>query len=142
MRRTAGFTLIELVLVMVIISVGLLGIARLFGNTSTSLSTNEIVQQAAQYAQECAEGAIARRRDSGFAWFASNTFSCGGNPGNFTRTANPVGSIYTGIAVGACNGNDPCPCPTGVSCRNVSITVTSTVNGSLSSFVTLVLVDY
>lgn len=133
MRRAAGFTLIELVLVMIVISVGLLGLASIFSNVSKALPTNEILQQAAQYAQECAENAIATRREQGFNWFASNTFSCGANPSGFVRAAN-VGATYAGSATSAC--------PEGITCRNVSISVTSTANASLSSSVTLMLVNY
>lgn len=139
MRPATGFTLIELVIVMIIISVGLLGLTSLFSNTSTSLSTNERLQQAAQYAQECAERAIATRRGQGFAWFATNTFTCGTAPTGFTysnagSTPPLVGSLYNGT------GN---PCPSGtLNCRNINVTVTSTADTSLYSSITVMLVDY
>lgn len=143
-----GFTLIEMVLVMVVVSIGMLGLTSSYNNAVSSLATNEILQQAAQYAQECAERAIATRRQppdgtaNGFDWFATNTFSCGNNPSGFTRTANPVGAKYTGVALGACNGHTPCPCPAGIDCRDVNITVTSTVNPALSSSVSVMLTYY
>ena len=132
-RPAAGFSLVELVIVIIVISVGLLGIASLFSISAKSLSTNEVLQQATQYAQECAELAIARRRNSGFAWFANNTFSCD-NPTGFTRTTNPVGNVYTGTSTGAC--------PNGISCRNVNITVTSTTDTALYASITIMLVNY
>ncbi|MDO9449387.1 MAG: type II secretion system protein [Rugosibacter sp.] len=135
-NRQPGFTLIELVVVMIVISVGLLGLTSLFSNTSKSLSTNEILQQATQYAQECAESAMAKRRALGFAWFASNSFSCGSNPDGFTRTVT-VGNTYNGTGT----GSDPCP--GGVNnCRNIAITATSTANTALSSSITVMLVKY
>ena len=136
MRRAVGFSLIELIIVMVIISVGILGMTSLFGSSVKSLSTNETLQQAAQYAQECAENVMGKRRNLGFAWFAANTFSCGANPSGFSRTQNPVGSLYTGTGTGAC------PSTTTLNCRDVSITVTSTTDATLSSSITLMLVDY
>ncbi len=132
MRRAFGFSLIELIIVMVIISVGILGMTSLFSNSLKSLSTNETLQQAAQYAQECAENVIATRRNLGFSWFATNTFSCGTNPSDFTRTQNPVGNLYTGTGA----------CPTTLNCRDVNITVTSTTTTTISSSITLMLVDY
>lgn len=141
-RSARGFTLMEMVTVMVIISIGVLGLTRLFGSTRNSLSANETVQQATQYAQECSESVMTVRRNQGFAWFASNTFSCGAAPSGFTRTNNPVGATYTGTSSGACNGHTPCPCPNTVSCRDVVITVTNATNTAYSSTVTLMLVDY
>jgi len=134
MRRAVGFSLIELIIVMVIISVGILGMTSLFSNSLKALSTNETLQQAAQYAQECAENVMAKRRNLGFSWFATNTFSCGTNPSGFSRTQNPVGNLYTGTGTGAC--------PTALNCRDVNITVTSTTTATLSSSITLMLVDY
>ena len=139
-RPSAGFTLIELVIVMVIIAVGLLGMTSLFSNTSTSLSTNETLQQATQYAQECAEKAITTRRSQGFSWFASNTFTCGTAPTGFNRTANPVSAICTSASVSP----DCSTCPSGMNCRRVDITVSSTTPGltNINSSITLLLVNY
>ena len=133
MSRTDGFTLIELVIVMLIISGGMLGLTAAFSNSSKSLTINESVQQAAQYAQECAESAIATRRNLTFDWFANNTFTCGTNPGGFSRTA-VVGELYTGTSLTAC--------PNGIVCRDISVIATSTSNASLSSSITLMLVNY
>jgi type IV pilus assembly protein PilV len=131
MRRSAGFTLLELVMVMVIIGVGMAGIAGIFGNTSGSLSLNETQQQASQYAQECAERLLATRRDLGFAWFASNTFACD-NPSGFTLGLS-IGSLYTGTSTAATT------CPNGVQCRDVRITVS---RGSASSAITVMLANH
>ncbi len=138
-HRTDGFTLIELVIVMIIVSVGVLGLVLAFSNASKSLSINETLQQAAQYAQECGESAMVTRRNQGFAWFATNTFSCN-NPSNFTRTVSV--NTYTGPASGACNGNNPCPCPSGVACRDIAIEARSTLNTSIYSSIVVMLVNY
>ena len=117
---------------MIVISIALLGIASLFGNTSKALSTNETLQQAAQYAQECAESAIATRRNVSFA-AASTTTICNTLPAlptEFTRTV--------GITT---NGSAACPLPSGTICKDVLITVTST-SPALSSSITLMLVNY
>lgn len=136
MRRLSGFTLIELVIVMIVISVGILGLTAVFSNTSRSLSANETLLRAAQYAQECAERAIATRRDFGFDWFATNTFSCGTNPSGFTSAVS-VGNTYSGTGI------SPDPCPSGVNnCRNIGVTVTSTANASVSSSITIMLANY
>ncbi len=133
MHRSHGFTLIEMVVVMLIISGGLIGLTSLFSNTAHSLTTNELMQQATQYAQECAERLMATRRHNKFDWFVSNTFSCGGNPSDFTF-ASTVSAIYSGDTTTAC--------PNLANCRDVSISVTSTANASLNSVINLLLVEY
>ncbi len=130
MRRAAGFSLIELMIVMVIISVGILGMTSLFSTSLKSLSTNETLQQAAQYAQECAESVMATRRNLGF----SSSFSCGtGATTGFSRILT-LGTLYTGTGA--------CLTTTALNCRNVLITVTSNNDPALSSSITLMLVDY
>ena len=139
MRVRDGFTLIELVMVMLITSAGLLGIAALFGTTSTSLSTNETLQQASQYARECAERVIGIRRALGFASGSISSTMCN------TTADTPAGQMplmATGfsrtVAVTTYNGTGS-PCPTGTAnCKNVVMTVTK---GSLSSVVTVMLVN-
>jgi prepilin-type N-terminal cleavage/methylation domain-containing protein len=136
MRPSAGFSLIELVIVMIIISAGVLGLTGLFGNASTSLSSNEAMQRATQSAQECAEAALAIRRSQGFSWFANHTFSCTTPDSNgFARTNNPVGATYLGTA----SSTDACP--DGTTCRDVSISVTSDTTPAVTASITLMLVD-
>ncbi|MBK6907071.1 MAG: prepilin-type N-terminal cleavage/methylation domain-containing protein [Rhodocyclaceae bacterium] len=133
---SCGFSLIEVIIIMVLIIVGMLGMNSMFGTTMASLNTNEDLQRATQLAQECAERVLAQRRNNGFDSFGTATFTCnpgGANPAGYTRTANPVGATYTG---------DGTPCPNTMTCRDVSITVTSTSNPSLSSTVDLMLVYY
>lgn len=131
MSRQRGFSLIELVIVMLIISGGVLGLAGAFGNAAKSLTINESLQQAAQYGQECAEKALANRHDNGFAGMAA--FACDANPAGYTRVA-AVGAVYTGTAVSAC--------PNSIQCRDIVITTTSTSNGTLNSSITVMLASY
>ena len=139
MRIRDGFTLIELVMVMLIVSAGLLGIASLFGTTSNSLSTNETLQQATQYARECAERVFGIRRSLGFASGSISSTMCN------TTADTPAGQIpvmVTGfsrtVTVTTYNGTGS-PCPTGTAnCKNVVMTVSK---GSLSSVVTIMLVN-
>ena len=133
MRYSTGFTLIEMVLVMIVISVGLLGLTSLFSENVRGLVINEGSQQVAQYAQECAERVIAVRRDSGFASGSIGSTMCdtlGALPGGFARTVS-VPATYT--------GNTTSACPNNVTCRNVTVSVS---NGTVSSVITVMLVNY
>ena len=130
MRRAAGFTLLELVAVIIIISVGLAGLASMFGESGRALVIGEDVQTAAQYGQECAERFMAVRRDLGFNHASIATGLCGTNPAGFTRTA-VVPATYTGTTTSAC--------PDTATCRDITIT---TSKGAVSSVITLMLVSY
>jgi len=133
-NQCKGFSLIELVIVMIIISVGILGIVSQLGNNTALLSTNETLQQATQYAQECAEKVTATRRNPGGFASVNNTI-CNALPAlptGFARSAVVTTTSGTGIA--------PDPCPSGINnCKNVLVTVS---NGALSSAVTVMLVNY
>lgn len=131
-RTTAGFTLLELVGVIIVISVGLAGVASMFGQGNRALIIGEDVQTAAQYGQECAERYMATRRDRGFAHASITTTLCGANPAGFTRTVTPAGlPTYTGGLATAC--------PNGATCRDITIT---TSKGAVSSVITLMQVSY
>ena len=132
MRRPRGFTLIEAVLVMIVISVGLLALASLFGGNMSALTVGEDTQSSAQYAQECAERVQATRRDLGFNSASINTSMCNSIalPSGFTRTVT-VPATYTGTSTGAC--------PNLATCRNVTVTV---AKGASSAVITLMLVSY
>jgi type II secretory pathway pseudopilin PulG len=130
MRRASGFSLIELVMIIIIIGIVSAGFVSAFSTSTMSLNTNEILQQATQFAQECAERAVAKRQEVGYSAFPT-TFSCSDPNADFTRTV-VVGNEYTNSGA----------CPAGVKCRNVTITVTSTINHDLSSPITIMLADY
>ena len=131
-RAVAGFTLLELVAVIVLISVGLAGLASMFGQSGRALVLGEDVQTAAQHGQECAERFMATRRDLGFNDPSITTALCGANPAGFTRTVSPPGlPTYIGTATSAC--------PNLATCRDIVITTT---RGTVSSVITLMLVSY
>ena len=136
MRRAAGFTLIEMVLVMLVITAGLVGLTGLFSTTAMSLSTNEGLQNAAQYAQECAEHVISTRRNFGFSSSSINNNMCTASPDTGIARTVTVGSAATGTSA----ATDPCPF--GISCKNVVIAVTSSANGAPTSSITVMLVNY
>jgi type II secretory pathway pseudopilin PulG len=126
MCRASGFSLIELVMIIIIIGIVAAGLVPIFSSTAQSLNTNETLQQATQYAQECAERAVATRQNLGFNGFPSS-FSCG-NPTGFTRAVT-VGPIYSNSGA----------CPNQVNCRDIAIVVSK---GSVSSDITIMLADY
>lgn len=131
-RAAAGFTLLELVVMIVFISVGLAGLASMFGESGRALVIGEDVQTAAQHGQECAERFMATRRDLGFYDPSITTALCGTDPAGFTRTVTPAGlPTYTGTAMSAC--------PNLATCRDIVITTT---RGPVSSVITLMQVLY
>jgi prepilin-type N-terminal cleavage/methylation domain-containing protein len=111
MLRAAGFTLIELIGVIVIASVGMVGVARLFGDTNIALSRATTEQVLSQYVQECAERVLETRRDIGFASITPTM--CDPSPTSYTRTVVPA--TYKGTTTTAC--------PSGIDCLDVTVTV-------------------
>jgi prepilin-type N-terminal cleavage/methylation domain-containing protein len=125
-----GFTLLELVLVIVVVALASVSILGQFSQAGQSLLLNEAIQSAGQLAQERAEVLLAVRRDQGYAAVPTGTTSevLAGNYAGYTRTVTvnepPVG---TGCAVGA-------------TCKEVLINVAR--GGSPRAGLTLMLVDY
>lgn len=129
MRHRRGFSLIELVIIIVVISIGAVTLLSLFGNSSTALSTNETLQRVTQHAQECAERALQKSRAdaAGFASVDNTVCDALTLPGGFSRTAIVTTISGTGT-----------PCPSGTNnCKDVAITVSSS---GLSSSVNVMLV--
>lgn len=132
MKRTTqqGFTLLELVLVIVVIALASVPILGQFSQAGQSLLLNEEIQTAGQLAQERAELLLATRREQGYAAIATGTTSeiLTGNYAGYTRTVTvnepPSG---TGCAVGA-------------TCKEVLVSVAR--GGSQRAALTLMLVDY
>ncbi len=131
MSRESGFTLIELVLVIIIISVASIPLFGLFSRAASSLLTNERTQTAAQLAQERAELLLAIRRSHGFAApeLSSDTSEVlTGHYSGYTRS-----TVITQPVSGP-------GCPGGATCKELVVSVDE--GGSTYAAVTFVLIDY
>lgn len=115
MRRAGGFSLIELLVIMVLISIGLLGLSRLTGNLGKAAFRTGNLQTMSQYAQECAERVISTRRDAGFASPLLTSTLCDPSPASHIRTLSLPASYIGTTSTSAC--------PLGATCRDVTVTV-------------------
>jgi len=88
--RAKGFTLVELVMVILLLSIGATVIVAGYGQVARSLSVNEDLQAATQLAQECGEYVVAARRDNPLIGYSGVTGAnfCSGVP-------NPTGLSLT-----------------------------------------------
>jgi prepilin-type N-terminal cleavage/methylation domain-containing protein len=126
-----GFTLIEMVLVIIIISVASVPLFGLFSRAASSLLINEKTQTAAQLAQERAEFLLAIRRNQNFdaAELSGNTSEAlSGNYSGYTRS-----TVITQPPGGP-------GCPAGASCKEVIISVDE--GGTTYAELSFLLVDY
>lgn len=111
----AGFTLIELIAVIVVVSVGMVGLAGMFSNTNLGLARATDEQAAAQYVQECAERVLQTKRDYGLTSARLSNSMCDTPALTGYSRVLTLAANYTGSASGAC--------PSGIVCRDVSISV-------------------
>jgi prepilin-type N-terminal cleavage/methylation domain-containing protein len=131
MKSQNGFTLIEMVLVIIIISVASVPLFGMFSRAASSLLINEKTQTATQLAQEHAELLLAIRRNQGFgaAELSSNTIEAlSGNFSGYNRS-----TVITQPPGGP-------GCPGGASCKEVIISVDE--SGTAYAEVTFLLVSY
>lgn len=124
-----GFTLIETIIVMVVLSIAAVAIINLQGNVFYGQSNNKDLQVGAQLLQECAEQVIAVRRKSGLNAVTTSTCNALGNYGGFGVPLITITDDNTGVA-----------CPTGGNCKQVMITLSK--GGSSLTPVTIELVNY
>jgi len=130
--RCTGFTLLELIAVIVILAVALVPISGLFSKASLNLLTNQRIQTATQLAQEQAELILGRRRNQGFAAIATGAWPpeiLTGNYAGFNRLTTVTQA--TGL---------PTACPAAALCDEVKVSVNT--GGSALSEITFVLVNY
>ena len=128
--KQQGFTLLELVMVITLVAVASIPILGQFSQASSILLTDEIIQTAAQLAQERAEGILADRRSNGYAAVLPGTTNdvLTGAYSSYNRTitvTSPPGG--SGCAVGA-------------TCKEVIINVTH--SGRTRAELTFMLVNY
>ncbi len=129
--RCEGFTLLELIAVIVILAVAAVPITGLFTKASLSMLNNQRIQTATQLAQEQAELVLGRRRNQGFnatvlAAYPDETLA--GNYAGFNRT-----TTLTRPAL-------PPGCPAVDQCALVTVAVDE--GGTVLSEISFVLVDY
>jgi prepilin-type N-terminal cleavage/methylation domain-containing protein len=131
MKPQTGFTLIEMVLVVIIISVASVPLFGMFSRAASSLLISERTQTATQLAQERGEFLLAIRRNQGY--LAPEL------AGNITEVLNGNYSSYTRSTV--INQPPAGPgCPGGGSCKEVIVSVAE--GGNTYAEVTFLLVDY
>lgn len=123
----SGFTLVESIVVLVLLSIAAVGIISLQGNIFYGQSGNKDIQVGVQLMQECAEQILAKRRQSGYASVDQNTCTTLGNYGGFGTPSVTVTSDASAV------------CPSGGTCKKVVISVSKT--GASLTPVTLELVS-
>jgi prepilin-type N-terminal cleavage/methylation domain-containing protein len=131
MSAQKGFTLIELVLVIVIVAVASVPLFGLFTQASSSMLSNEAIQTAAQLAQERVELVLGVRRKQGFDAIATGTTNEGltGSFAGFNRSTSVTQPL-----------TPPAGCPAGASCKLVVVTVDR--GAAALAQVPMVLIDY
>ena len=126
-----GFTLIELIAVIIIIAVAAVPLFGLFSQAGLSLLADEKIQTATQLAQARAEHLLAVRRNRGYAdpeISAPLTETLTGNYAGYTRTTT-INDPFLGPS-----------CPGGAICKQLVVRVDE--GGQARAEVTFVLVNY
>ncbi len=131
MSRHRGFSLVEMIMILVLMGIASVPLMTMFGRSVGGQESDVAIQTAAQLVQACGEQVlgIRRRETSGYDLIA--TTSCSGltAPAGYSLAALTVTDPYTGGA-----------CPAGATCKRVQITA-SGPNG-ISARGDLVLVSY
>ena len=135
-----GFTLLELVMVIMLVAIASIPILGQFSQAASSLVTDEIIQTAAQLAQERAEGLLADRRVAGYAAVPTGT----------VNDAPSVTSIIKKVLTGAYSSynrtvtvtSPPAGggCAGGATCKEVVVSVAH--SGRTRAEINFVLVSY
>lgn len=128
MKRHAGFTLIEAVLVILVLSLASVAVLGQFTQATKAWFVDEDLQIATQLVQERAEGILATRRNSTFASIGLGTTNdtLTGSYAAYSRTVT-VSSVSAA------------PCPAGT-CKQVVVEVSRA--GTPLASATLMLVSY
>lgn len=112
-RKQRGFSLIELLLVIMLLSIISVALVTMFGQLAGKVDINHDINAAAQMAQECGEYLLSQRRENGYG----------------------MSSISDCIALPSFNGNSPAAvtvtdpysgagCPASASCKLFNINAT------------------
>lgn len=118
--RMQGFSLVELIAIIVLLAVGLVSLLQVFGTATRTISSNVDGQQGAQLAQERAERLLADRRNQnpGFGYNSPSLAI-----GTTNESPVPAFSGYRRQTQISTLASGTGPCPAGASCKQVQITV-------------------
>lgn len=125
-----GFTLLELIMVIMIVALASVPILGQFTRASSILITDEVIQTAAQLAQERAEDILSERRLSGYAAITTGTT-------NDVLTA-PFNNFSRRVVVTSPPAGGGCAA--GATCKEVVVSVDH--SGRTRAAITFVLVNY
>lgn len=125
--HSAGFSLIEVVIIITVMSIIAVPLTLQFGQAGSSWQLNEQVQTASQLAQGCGEELLSTRRVSGHA--AALTYSCSTPPADF--------SSYTRVVNFSSFSSTACP---DSSCTLAEVVVT--IGGNERARLPIMLADY
>jgi prepilin-type N-terminal cleavage/methylation domain-containing protein len=141
--RQRGFTLIELVAIIVLLSVGATALLALFGQVGRSIATNQETQTGAQLAQACAEQIMAFRRNTAVGYGYANVV-VGNAPGACDAGFTAVGGFTAApmVNVTAHDSTTLPACPSAMvgACKQVDIQVSKGIVRAAS--LSLLLVNY
>lgn len=112
LNRQSGFTLIELIMVVVVFSISAVALMSSFANVGTAVGVSDNLQIAKASVQECSEFIVMSRRDTVNGFVNVSATSCNFLPllSGYTRAV----TVTTSTAA---------PCPTGASCKLVRVSV-------------------
>jgi prepilin-type N-terminal cleavage/methylation domain-containing protein len=116
--RQRGFTLIELVAIIVLLSIAGTAILGMFGQVGRSLTTNQDTQTGAQLVQEKAEQILADRRNAarGYAWIVAANYPAETPISGFA-------AFDRSVTISDITTSPPCPVTTAGTCRQVVVRV-------------------
>lgn len=114
-ENQSGFSLIELIIVIVVVSIAVVTYASGVSSTALLVSTTGEQGEAKLLAQECAEFIVQSRRDTANGYANINNASC---------AFLPIPSGYSRVVTVATTSNASEPaCPAGTSCKQVLVEV-------------------
>lgn len=123
-----GFTLIELVIIIVVLGLSSVALVSLYGQVAGTVGINQDINSAAQLAQECGEYLLQQRRDNGYAM--GGVSDCSALPA-FNGYGPPTVTLtdpYSGAG-----------CPSLATCKRFNINASYASGGAV---VDLVMVSY
>ena len=129
-----GFTLIELIAVIIIMAVASVPLFGLFSQAGVSMVANEKIQTATQLAQEHAEYLMALRRNQGYAAADISVGQVENLAGNYTGYTRTTSIIDDTVPYA---GSD---CPAAGACKQITVSVTEA--GKIRAEIAFVLVNY